>query len=99
MTAVKLRNLSEEGALVEAEALPDEGTEVLFQRNELSVAGRVAWVCGRQAGIAFAEQLKPQEVLRNIPKPQPKLMPEFRRPGFAARPLSPAERRLIKQWV
>lgn len=99
VTAVKLRNLSAEGALVEADTLPDEGTDLLFQRNDLSVAGRVAWVCGRQAGIAFAEQLQPQEVLRNIPKPQPKLMPEFRRPGFATRPLSAAERRLIKQWV
>ena len=99
VTAVKLRNLSAEGALIEAESLPPEGTDVLFRRNELSVPGRVAWVQGRNAGIAFAEQLQPQEVLRNIPKPQPKSMPEFKRPGFAARPLSPAERRLIKQWV
>jgi hypothetical protein len=99
VTAVTLRNLSAEGALVEAESLPPEGTTVLFRRNELCVGASIAWVQGRNAGIAFAEQLQPQEVLRNIPKPQPKAMPEFKRPGLAVRPLSAAERRLIKNWV
>lgn len=99
VTAVKLRNLSDEGALIEGDSLPAEGALVLFQRNELSVAGRVAWIRGRQAGIAFAEQLQPQEVLRNIPRPAAKPTPEFRRPGLACRPLSPQERRFIHHWV
>ena len=99
VTPVKLRNLSAEGALVEADSLPPENSVVLFRRNELSVAGRVAWVQGRHAGIAFAEQLQPQEVLRNIPTARLKQTPDFKRPGFAPRPLSAAERRLIKQWI
>ena len=39
---VKLRNLSEEGALIEGKGLPVEGSEVLFKRLELSVPGRIA---------------------------------------------------------
>ena len=97
--AVKLRNLSPDGALVEAETLPSEGSEVLFRRNDLCVAGRIAWVSGNQAGVAFAEQLEPQDVLRNIPKPKAKNLPDFRRPGLSARPLTPQEQSLIKQWV
>ncbi len=96
---MKLRNLSPDGALIEADELPVEGAEVLFRRNDLVVSGRIAWVSGRHAGIAFAKELEPQEVLRNIPKTTPKPLPDFKRPGFASRPLTPAERRLIKQWA
>ena len=39
---VKLRNLSAEGALVEADKLPVEGTAILFRKGDLSVPGRVA---------------------------------------------------------
>ena len=42
-TPVKLRNLSTEGALIEGDSLPVEGSEVIFRRNELSVGGCVAW--------------------------------------------------------
>ena len=97
--AVKLRNLSAEGALVEADSLPPEGTDVQFRRNDLSVAGRIAWVAGKQAGVAFADQLEPQDVLRNIPRPKTKATPDFRRPGLSARPLTPEEQSLIKQWA
>ena len=38
--SVKLRNLSSEGALVESDKLPLEGTPVEFRRNELQAAGR-----------------------------------------------------------
>ena len=41
---VKLRNLSAEGALVEGERLPVEGSSVLFRKGDLSMPGRVAWV-------------------------------------------------------
>jgi hypothetical protein len=98
VTAVKLRNLSAEGALIESPTLPSQGTDVLFRRNELSIPGRVAWVHGCHAGIAFAQQLQPQEVLRNIPKPRPKLTPEFKRPGLATQPLSPADLQYMKRW-
>jgi len=99
--AVKLRNLSEEGALIEGETLPPEGTRTVFGRNELSVPGRVVWVQGRYAGIAFDEQLNPDEVLRHVPAPKPKTQQpgDFRRPGLACRPLSSYERRMLERWM
>ena len=76
---VKLRNLSEEGALIEGERLPLEGTTTFFQRNELRLKGRVIWVEGRYAGVAFARTLRPEEVLRHVPQPRQRV-----RTGFPA---------------
>ncbi len=95
---VKLRNLSADGALVEAQTLPIEGTEVHFRRNELEVYGRVVWVNNRHAGIAFDQKLAPEQVLRHVPSPAPRMRPEFRRPGLH-RDLSPEERRLAQSWI
>jgi hypothetical protein len=96
---VRLRNLSSEGALIEGEKLPVEGSETFFVRNDLRVKSRVAWVQGRYAGVAFARPLNKEEVLRNVPTPRPRMQPEFRRPGLACRPLTPEERRLIERWM
>jgi hypothetical protein len=87
--AVKLRNHTEEGALIEGETLPLEGARTVFGRNELSVPGRVVWVQGRYAGIAFDERLNPDEVLRHVPAPKPKTQQpgDLRRPGRAGRAL------------
>ena len=97
--AVKLRNLSEEGALIEGERLPAEGSTSFFQRNELRLKSRVIWVHGRYAGVAFARPLKSEEVLRNIPQPRPKAQMDFRRPGLACRPLTAYERRMLERWM
>lgn len=96
---VKLRNLSADGALIEGERLPVEGTEVLFHRNDLKMKSRIAWVAGCHAGVAFATKLQPQEVLRHIPQPRPRIIPEFKRAGIACRPLTEEERRAIETWV
>lgn len=96
---VKLRNLSAEGALVQAANLPIEGTQVVFERDELSVRGRIVWVDDEHAGIAFNYPLPPEQVLRNVPTPRPALRPEFRRPGLACRELTPDERRLVESWI
>ena len=98
--AVKLRNLSEEGALIEGEQLPVEGSSTYFERNDLRIRSRIAWVQGRYAGVAFDERLKAEDVLRNIPTPKrsPQLN-DFRRPGLACRPLSDYERRMLERWM
>ncbi|HEX6741866.1 MAG TPA: PilZ domain-containing protein [Sphingomicrobium sp.] len=96
---VKLRNLSEEGALIEGDRLPLEGTTTFFQRNDLRLKSRVIWVEGRYAGVAFARTLKPEEVLRYVPQPRQRLNPEFRRPGLACRPLTADERKLVEKWM
>lgn len=97
--AVKLRNLSEEGALIEGERLPAEGTTTFFARNELRLRGRVAWVQGRYAGVAFDRPLKTEQVLRNVPAPKPKAPVDFKRPGLACRPLSEYERSMLERWM
>jgi hypothetical protein len=79
---VKLRNLSAEGALVEGDKLPVEAASVLFRKGDLSTAGTVAWVKGRQAGISFAQKLEPEQLLRHVPAPRPRVTPTFRRPGL-----------------
>jgi hypothetical protein len=96
---VKLRNLSEEGALIEGEGLPEDGTSTWFMRKDLRVKGRVVWVHGRYAGIAFDQQLNPDQVLRSIGKPKPKAEQDFRRPGLACRPLTDYERRMLERWM
>ena len=96
---VKLRNLSEEGALIEGERLPIQGSSTFFKLNDLRLRGRVVWVEGRYAGVAFEQALKPEQVLRNVPTPRPKASLDFRRPGLACRPLSAYERRMLEQWM
>jgi hypothetical protein len=97
--AVKLRNLSTEGALVEGESLPVEGSEVLFRRNDLSVSSRVAWVHGKHAGVAFCRPIAQEDVLRNIPKPRYRAPVNYRRPALARREMSSEERRLAESWA
>ena len=96
---VKLRNLSEEGALIEAERLPLEGTTTFFERNELRLKSKVIWVQGRYAGIAFARTLRQEEVLRHVPQPRQVAQADFRRPGLACRPLTDHERSMIEKWM
>lgn len=96
---VKLRNLSSEGALVESEKLPIEGTSVVFCRNDLCTRGRVVWVNDRYAGIAFASKLDPAEVLRHVPAPRPKIQPRHWRPGLTTTNLTQEQRRLAESWV
>ena len=99
VTTVKLRNLSEDGALIEGDRLPLEGSTTFFERNDLRIKSRVAWVHGTFAGLAFNRPLQKEQVLRNIPSPRPRLRPEFRRPGLACRPLSHEERKLLERWM
>jgi hypothetical protein len=96
---VKLRNLSAEGALVEADLLPAAGSQIMFHRNELSVRGHIAWVAAKHAGVAFNRSLDPEQVLRHVPPPRPKKQSDFRRPGFAVRDLSPEQRKQFERWM
>ena len=79
---VKLRNLSAEGALIVGDQLPVEGASVLFRKGDLSMPGNIAWVKGRQAGVNFTQKLNPEQLLRHVPTPRPRVTPSFRRPGL-----------------
>jgi hypothetical protein len=96
---VKLRNLSSEGAQVEGEHIPVEGTELLFRKGELAVAGSIIWTKGKQAGIRFVQKLETQAVLNHISVPRPRMEADFRRPGLASRALTEQERKLAESWI
>lgn len=96
---VKLRNLSADGAQVEGDDIPVEGTELLFRRGELAVAGSIIWTKDKQAGIAFATKLDPDTVLNHIPAPRARMTSEFRRPGLGSRALTEQERKLAETWL
>jgi hypothetical protein len=97
---VKLRNLSEEGALIEGERLPIEGSVTTFRRNDLKLQSRIVWVHGRFAGVAFDQRLKPEQVLRNIPAPRRKVQTiDHKRPGLSSRPLTDYERQMLESWL
>lgn len=61
---VKVRNVAEFGALVEAESLPPAGTQVRLRRAKLDVPASIAWSESGRAGLAF---LKPVPVSDWLP--------------------------------
>jgi len=96
---VKLRDLCPGGALIEGDALPVEGSRVLFCREHLRVSGRVAWSHGRRAGLAFDAQIHPEDVLRSIGSASvPAVHKTCRRPGVKSHQLSPEDMNLIRTW-
>jgi hypothetical protein len=52
--AVRVRNLSPAGALVDGASFPPIGADILLLRGELKAEGTVAWQAGSLAGIRFA---------------------------------------------
>ncbi|WP_118856992.1 PilZ domain-containing protein [Sphingomonas mesophila] len=96
---VKLRNLSKDGALVEAAGLPPVGTVVRFLKGELTLAGHVAWAAGKRAGIAFDCPLDPESVLRHVPRPTPRPATDHRRPRLRGQELSAGERKIAQDWI
>lgn len=50
---VRVRNLSERGALLEGSGLPTEGATVQIKRGSLWATGEVAWQSDRQCGVRF----------------------------------------------
>lgn len=98
-TAVVLRNLSSQGALIEGSELPPEGASTTFRRNDLTIKGTIVWVEGRFAGLAFDRQLDREELLRHVPKPRQRTEQQFRRPGLACKPLSEADRKMVQMWA
>jgi hypothetical protein len=96
---VRLRNLSEKGALIQGDDLPDEGSEIIFARKELSLKARIVWTeCGF-AGVAFERPLRREEVLRHVPAPRQTFESKHRRPGLACEPLTEKDRRMVQLWA
>jgi hypothetical protein len=95
---VRLRDLSQRGALVEGQALPPQGSETIFSRGSMSVPARVAWTGEGKAGLEFAFPIDENDVLvqlkrTNIDSNQPR----FRRPRLGE-DMSEQEKRLARLW-
>ncbi len=98
MTPVTLKNLSAEGALVEGDHGLAPGASIILRKKKLAVSGRIAWVAGRRAGIAFAMSLDPLTVLRHVPVPRPRSEVCHKRPGLHGQ-MSAEERRFVETWI
>lgn len=96
---VLLRNLSENGALVEAEGLAGTDCKCRLRRKELCVEGHVAWIDGNFAGIAFTDPLSPKAAMEHVPTPTDRgaIEAAHHRPGFARREMSTQERRWLEE--
>jgi hypothetical protein len=60
-TQVRIRNVSETGALIEGSHVPIKGARLILKRADLEIGASVAWSSAGKAGIRFDEPL-PVEV-------------------------------------
>lgn len=65
-SAVRIRNLSASGALVEATGLPPVGTAVRIVRGDLSASGTLAWADAGHAGISFSAEIDVATWVRRV---------------------------------
>lgn len=55
---VRIRNLSETGALIDGAALPEVGTELTLRRLEIEIGARVVWRSAGRCGIKFTGHVR-----------------------------------------
>lgn len=102
---VKLRNISAEGALIEASDLPSVGSDVFLRRGPCDVFASIAWREGTQAGLQFETPLSDERLLQVIKPPLisvPAVPPResYRRPGLReASRLTDAELKAAARWA
>lgn len=56
-TPVRIRNMSQYGALIEAQNIPEPGAAVILKRGRLEAPGEIAWRVERKAGIALSKSV------------------------------------------
>jgi hypothetical protein len=67
---VRIRNLSETGALIEGSALPEKGSALVLHRSSFHIGATVAWSGGGRCGIHFDRPISvPQWTGKAIPSP------------------------------
>ena len=55
--AVRIRNLSATGALIESQVIPSKDTQLVLCRDELKVEGVVVWCRDNRFGLRFSETI------------------------------------------
>lgn len=94
----RLRDLSQKGALVEADTELAMGDEVVFIRGATSVPARVAWTAKNRIGLEFLEAIDEAEMLVSVSKPKARPSERFRRPRIAGGDLTDQECQLARVW-
>ena len=95
----RLRDLSRKGALVECQAVPPVGSEVVFSRGSTSIPARVAWAGSDRIGLEFAYPIDEQEVLVQLKRSSHDVsQPRFRRPRLFGEQMSEQEKKLARMW-
>ena len=96
---VRLRDLSQKGALIEAKCAPAVGSDVVFCRGSICVPARVAWVSEGRMGLEFAYMIDETEVLVQLKKTSnDQNQPRFRRPRLFGEDMSAQEKKLARLW-
>ena len=54
---------------------------------------------GDPVRVLMGEDARPEQVLRHVPAPRPKIQPKAYRPGLAVRDMTPEQRRLAESWM
>jgi hypothetical protein len=54
---VRIRNISETGALLESSTVPEAGTDLVLSRDQLNVPARVAWARESRFGLQFEHKV------------------------------------------
>lgn len=63
---VRLRNISETGALVEGSGLPEAGTAIQLRRSAFHIGAAVAWSSGTRCGIAFESAIEVKALVDGV---------------------------------
>lgn len=69
--AVRIRNISEFGALLEGYPLPPRGQKVMLRRVSLGASARIAWSRGTSCGVEFDQPIVPAKWLDPTARPLP----------------------------
>jgi hypothetical protein len=67
---VRIRNLSETGAMIEGAGLPEAGMTLTLMRGDLQVSATVAWAAGGRRGVRFDGPTPVEEWTGGV-KPRP----------------------------
>jgi len=98
-TDVRLRDLSQKGALIEGKCIPPVNSDVTFCRGSICVPARVAWTGEGRAGLEFAYMIDESEVLVQLKRTTTdQNAPRFRRPRLMGEDMSEHEKKLARLW-
>ena len=71
-TPIRIRNISETGAMIDCSAMLTVGSEPLLELGEeLSISAKIAWVVGDQAGLRFDRPFDLHDLARARPQVTP----------------------------